>query len=128
MATAARFCEWLTSKATSAGSPHVYRLPTEPEWEYICRGGNAGAFCYGGQESHLRYFIADVSPLHAVATAMPNAYGVFDMHGSLWEICSSPYRRSYDDPPVANDLADVVMRGGALYSKPRACRCADAAD
>ena len=63
-----------------------------------------------------------------MATRMPNFYGLFDMHGNVWEICDTVYRESYDDPKPDPETADpdspVVQRGGAIYSPTVRCRSA----
>ena len=122
--TAHQFCEWLSDEAFDKQLGRTYRLPTEYEWEYACRGGNGGAFCYGDSMSYADYFTAGRPDYRAfaVATRMPNWYGLFDMHGNLWEICGTVYRERYDDPEPVEAGANVVQRGGAAYNKARACR------
>lgn len=124
--TAFQFCEWLSDAAFEKRPGRSYRLPTEYEWEYACRGGNKGAFCFGDSVSYADYFTADYSDNRpfAVATRMPNWYGLFDMHGNLWEICGTVYRERYDDPEPTDARANVVQRGGGAYNKARACRSA----
>ena len=125
---AQNFCEWLTRQAAARGVKRRYRLPTEREWEYACRAGHGAAFCYGRDSRYLRHFaVADGREDEAgfrVATKMPNAYGLFDMHGNVWEICDSAYLPRYDDSGVAADQRLTVTRGGANYSPAARCRCA----
>lgn len=129
---ASLFCKWLNQETDSRGIPAWYRLPTEEEWEYACRGGNAHAFCYGENPQYARYFAScggsEGVSRRTVATRMPNFYGLFDMHGNVWEICDTVYRESYDDPKPDPETADpdspVVQRGGAIYSPTVRCRSA----
>jgi serine/threonine protein kinase/formylglycine-generating enzyme required for sulfatase activity len=122
---AQRYCQWLTQTAGQAGVKATYRLPSEVEWEAACRAGHATAFSWGDSESYFQYFGADYSAGREfeTATRMPNAYGLFDMHGNVWEICDSPWCDSYDGQPAAGEQR-IVQRGGAAYNKPTACRSA----
>lgn len=123
---AQQFCEWLSDEAFEKKLGRTYRLPTEYEWEYACRGGNEGAFCFGDSIAYADFFTADRSDNRpfAVATRMPNWYGLFDMHGNLWEACGTVYRASYDEPEPVAAGAIVVQRGGSAYNKARGCRSA----
>jgi len=126
-AMAQRFAAWLTAEGERATPRRSYRLPTEDEWEYAARAGNKGMFCYGSQPSYLRHFANALGlsdSWHQVGRRMPNAYGLFDMHGGLWEWCDSRY-----PPELAArfDLQDAelwVQRGGASHSPANVCRSA----
>jgi len=126
---AMRFCEWLNDQAQSAGKARSYGLPTEAEWEWACRGGNAGRFCYGSDAAYLKYFANHNGDArsHEVAQRMPNWYGLFDMHGGLWEWTDSPYRPEEWEiaqyPPFAGREL-FAKRGGAFYSPAVRCRSA----
>jgi serine/threonine protein kinase/formylglycine-generating enzyme required for sulfatase activity len=142
---AKQYCDWLAETSRQAGKSNQYRLLKETEWEYACRGGNQKAFCYGEDDTYLKYFAfaqaqspewnpvtQKKNPLYVVATKMPNRYGLFDMHGNFWEICDTIYRADYNDPEPVLDLnkidmsklPNVVQRGGANYLAPAACRSA----
>jgi formylglycine-generating enzyme required for sulfatase activity len=111
-----------------------YRLPTEREWEYACRGGAATSRCYGDADELLpRYawYAANAAGEYApVARLLPNAFGLFDMHGNAAEWCQDTLR-SYDDPPVGGSEPEIVhslslrcVRGGGIFSIPYLARSA----
>ena len=108
-----------------------YRLPTEAEWEYACRAGSDGMWCFGDDEQLLTayawYGQAQISP---AGQRHPNAWGIFDMHGNVWEWCWDIYsKRYYQQSPKADPRGPShgphhVLRGGAFYSKSRDVRSA----
>lgn len=127
---ARRYCEWASMRGAGASPARRYRLPTEDEWEYACRAGNAGRFCFGDSEGYVPFF-AHCSGHQAgppvAGLKMPNFHGLFDMHGSLWEWTDSRY------PPELVAETDMdsalrqnlyVCRGGAYYSPAVRCRSA----
>ena len=128
--TARRFCAWLSKRGGSATPPRRYRLPTEDEWEYACRAGSPDRFCFGGNADYAPFFAhcnGDESGGPVVARRMPNAFGLFDMHGGLWEWCDSPFPPEYvTDPAVTPEQKRnlYVLRGGAYYSPAVRCRSA----
>ena len=110
-----------------------YRLPTESEWEYACRAGSEGKFCFGDDESMLDAY-AWYAPnaegyTHNVGTKKPNAWGLYDMHGNVWEWCLDRYAEDYSSTPkdgsaygVANDKGRV-LRGGSFNADVQKCSC-----
>lgn len=112
----------------------TYRLPTEAEWEYACRAGSRTAFCFGGDDTHLgAYAWYDASSgrkTRPVASRKPNAWGLHDMHGNVWEWCADGYSsNTYGselvvDPKGPSHAENRVMRGGAWYNRPVFCRSA----
>jgi formylglycine-generating enzyme required for sulfatase activity len=96
-----------------------YRLPTESEWEYACRAGTTTEFASGIDEEILRKYavIQAGGPAH-VGSKLPNGWGLFDMHGNVWEWCWDGYGR-YDakslavDPTGAQGVRVRVIRGGS---------------
>jgi formylglycine-generating enzyme required for sulfatase activity len=108
-----RFIHTLNSKIPFLGA----RMPTEAEWEYACRGGFTTAYA-GGSLDDMAWIArnADQST-HAVRQKKPNPWGIFDMHGNVWEPCSDVYGPYEDGPqtdPVGSHAGDNrVIRGGA---------------
>jgi len=119
----------------------IYRLPTEEEWEYACRAGATTPFSFGETISsdQANYdgegvygggvkgvFRNETVP---VGTFPPNAWGLHDMHGSVWEWCPDS-RKDYPPSPVrrpdeAAPIEGRILRGGSWRSRPRYCRCAN---
>jgi formylglycine-generating enzyme required for sulfatase activity len=110
------FCRWL-----SEHDHRSYRLPTEAEWEYACRAGSTTRWCMGDDPEQLDQFswIRDTvgCSTHRVGTKRPNAFGLYDMHGNVWEWCFDrfgPYsEKSVADPVGAASGRVRVLRGGA---------------
>lgn len=126
-AMAQRFCAWLTAEGRRWEPRRSYRLPTEDEWEYAARAGHGGMFCFGSDPRYLRHFAnADgmSDSWHQVGLPMPNAYGLFDMHGGLWEWCNTRYPPQLAAHFNLQDEVLWVQRGGASYSPGVVCRSA----
>ena len=112
-----------------------YRLPTEAEWEYACRAKNPARYSFGDDPAGLGEYAwfggNSGNQTHPVGQKRPNAFGLFDMHGNVWEWCSDGYQgdfyaRSPVDDPVCpfEGAASRVLRGGSWFSIPRYCRSA----
>ncbi|HOX37719.1 MAG TPA: formylglycine-generating enzyme family protein [Candidatus Brocadiia bacterium] len=111
-----------------------YRLPTEAEWEYAARAGSKTPFSFGESDAPLKMFAwfkdnAGGKP-HPVAQRKPNPWGLYDMHGNLWEWCNDFYGVDYyagspkNDPRGPENGEKKVLRGGCWNSNPDACRSA----
>jgi len=100
-----------------------YRLPTEAEWEYACRAGSSTKYHFGDSESELAnyaWYSANAnSRTHPVAQKLPNQYGLYDMHGNLFEWCNDWYQSNYyqssptQDPTGPATGSQRVTRGGS---------------
>jgi len=132
------FCEKLNQLTVQN-----YRLPTEAEWEYACRAGTQTLYCFGDDESLLAdYAWFDKNSdgkTHPVGEKLPNAWGLHDMHGNVWEWCADQWHENYADKPenfkqdgsatwlainIANKLL-MMLRGGSWLYDARYCRSAD---
>jgi formylglycine-generating enzyme required for sulfatase activity len=104
-----------------------YRLPTEAEWEYASRAGTNGAFA-GDVDAMTWYSANSGNRTHAVGQKHPNAFGLYDMNGNVWEWCQSkykPYPYKADDGRENVQDTDVrVMRGGSWENGSVSCRSA----
>jgi len=127
---ARRYCEWLSAQSDAASTPRRYRLPTEDEWEYACRAAHPGRFCFGDRAEYVPFF-ADCNGNElsqpSVGRHMPNWFGLFDMHGGLWEWTDSRFPPEFvTDPKLTADQKNnlFVVRGGAYYSPAVRCRSA----
>ena len=111
-----------------------YCLPTEAEWEYACRAGSKTRFSFGDDENALGqyawYSANSNGQTHAVGEKKPNAFGLYDMYGNVWEWYWDGYDADYykqssaDDPRGPGAAARRVLRGGSWSNDPRYARSA----
>ncbi len=126
-----RKCQTFVQTLNSDGGGE-YRLPAEAEWEYACRAGSTGAYSFGDSEADLDnygwYSANGISKTHSVGEKMPNAWGLYDMHGNVWEWCSDWYAQYPDgpetDPTGPSSGSSRVLRGGSWFLEARDCRSA----
>lgn len=118
---AVRYCAMLTEREYLAGRlppGYVYRLPTEAEWEYACRAGSTTAYGFGDDRSRLNQYAwwgdnGGAYP-HPVGSAGPNAWGLYDMHGNVFEWCLDKYE-AYPGGQIQGTSERRVVRSGAFY-------------
>jgi formylglycine-generating enzyme required for sulfatase activity len=118
---AVAFCRWLS------GEDHrSYRLPTEAEWEYACRAGTTTRWCTGDDPAELDEvaWIRDQidCTTHPVAGKKPNNFGLYDMHGNVWEWCLDRFG-PYPSAPVVDPTG--ALSGGARVLRGGACTRAE---
>ncbi len=139
---AVKFCAALTKRERAAGritAAQSYRLPTEAEWEYACRAGTTTRFSFGDDASYSQlknyawfgenaYDIGE-KYAHSVGLKKPNAWGLYDMHGNVYEWCSDwsgDYPQgAVTDPQGPNAGSYRVYRGGSWFSFPQGARSAN---
>jgi formylglycine-generating enzyme required for sulfatase activity len=131
---AIEFCRKLSELPAEQSAGRVYRLPTEAEWEYSCRAGTVAPWYCGDDEAALADF-AWLRPLsdqatHPVGQKKPNAWGLYDMHGNVFEWCSDWFSPDYyaqsalENPTGPASGLEHVIRGGSWWNLPKDCRCA----
>jgi alpha-galactosidase len=121
------FCEWLGRKEN-----RHYRLPTEAEWEYVCRAGTTTTYYRGNTEADLAgaawYKLNSLNRTNQVGLKKPNAWGFYDMLGNVSQWCLdyyAPYSPTDQVDPSGPDHSGArVLRGGSFWCPPNMCRCA----
>ena len=130
------FCETLTDLERDTGrltATQSYRLPTEAEWEYACRADTTTAYSFGDDPKQLGnygwYCGSSDLMLQRVAEMKPNPWGLFDMHGNVWEWCADwededDGQAGGDDPAGPATGSERVARGGDYHDNASCCRSA----
>jgi uncharacterized protein (TIGR02996 family) len=139
---AVAFCRRLSELPGEKEAGRVYRLPTEAEWEHACRAGSTTPFWWGDTITSDRANFDGTDPYHAsprsrflqrttvVGAYRPNPFGLYDVHGNVWEwvndwMGADYYRRSPAvDPRGPKSGHGYVVRGGSWFSSGRGCRSA----
>ena len=133
---AVKFCEKLSQKTGKN-----YKLPSEAEWEYACRAGTTTPFYFGesitpelvNYDGNYTYASAPKGQYRQQTTDVgsfpPNAFGLYDMHGNVWEWCQDDYINSYNNAPTDGSAltgrgSTKLLRGGSWHLYPAYCRSA----
>ena len=113
-----------------------YRLPSEAEWEYVARAGTTTEWSFGNDEFQAGNYAwhagNSVSQTHGVGQKMPNAFGIYDMHGNVWEWVDDCWHETYSGAPIGGsawttgcgDKPRRVLRGGSWDNDPEFLRSA----
>ena len=108
-------------RLNAAVGEELYRLPTEAEWEYACRAGTQTRWSFGDDESQLKnyaWYFNNSEGAKAVGSRLPNPWGLYDMHGNIWEWVQDWYDEEYYNSSLRNDPQGPtsglgrVIRGG----------------
>jgi formylglycine-generating enzyme required for sulfatase activity len=133
---AIEFCRRLAELPEEKKANHKYRLPTEAEWEYACRAKSRTPtkFSFGIYDAQLgtyAWYASNSGKMtHTIGVKLPNKFGLYDMHGNVWEWCSDWYDDKYyanspgADPRGPDSGSSRVLRGGSWYDVPLYVRCA----
>ncbi|AMO55359.1 formylglycine-generating enzyme family protein [Endozoicomonas montiporae] len=123
-------CDWLTEE-----TGELHRLPTGAEWEYACRAGSNHYFNYGKKPDRRLMHCCDkhfrgASSTIEVGSLGANSWGLYDMHGNVWESCSSIYRSDYNGHEHIEtgcsrlNHQQRILRGGSWDNSPDMCHSA----
>ena len=129
------FCKRLTNHPKSKAAGYVYRLPTEAEWEHACRAGTTTLYSFGDKASDLDAYAVNKNNSRStkpVGTKKPNPWGLYDMHGNVWEWCLDWYE-DYPRGPVTDPTGRAsgslrtpkIRRGGCFASDASRCLSRD---
>jgi len=135
------YCAALTAQQAQLGNVppgYEFRLPTEAEWEYCCRAGTTTEWNTGtslttaqanfqGVLANSTFQFGQTAPVGSYA---PNAWGIYDMHGNVWEWCLDSYSASYSPLPITDPFVTGtqyrIMRGGSFIALFSATQCRSA--
>jgi formylglycine-generating enzyme required for sulfatase activity len=134
---AVAFCQKLSQKTSKN-----YKLPSEAQWEYACRAGTTTPFYFGegitpdlvNYDGDYAYAAApkgqDIGQTTDVGIFPPNAFGLYDMHGNVWEWCEDDLQENYINAPINGsalinlNVTRKMLRGGSWFNYPDHCRSA----
>ena len=122
------------SPLNQGGQRGVFRLPSEAEWEYAARAGTQTAYAFGDDPARLGDYAwfddNSGNKTHPVGQKKPNAFGLYDMHGNVWEWVADTWHNNYGGAPTDGSVWDSgdsdwrVLRGGSWYNNAKDLRCA----
>jgi formylglycine-generating enzyme required for sulfatase activity len=132
-------CQAFIAALNGVVSEGTFRMPSEAEWEYACRAGTTTRFYFGDSDclavqwdpcelrTYAWWHSGSGFTTHPVGLKPPNAFGLYDMHGNVYEWVQDRYHYTYDGAPVDGSAWEAggvgrMVRGGAWSSVPRTCR------
>ena len=128
------YASWNECKSFLSRAGGGLRFPTEAEWEYACRAGTATAYSFGDENGELERYAwhskNSGGKTHPVGGKLPNAWGLYDMHGTVNELCADWYAKDYyskspsENPQGPSSGEYRVARGGSWGNSPEQCRSA----
>jgi formylglycine-generating enzyme required for sulfatase activity len=139
---ARKFCAKLSALPAEKKAGRKYRLPDEAEWEYACRAGTTTPFHFGKSASSKEANFDGSRPYGGAAKGpfldrtckvgsyKPNAWGLYDMHGNVWQFCADWFKKDYDDddpkdePTGPGSGLSPMLRGGSWINDGGKCRAA----
>ena len=131
---ATEFCRVLTTVERRDGQlpdGWEYRLPTDAQWEYACRAGTLSVYVFGDESQQLVdyawYLVNSGMRAHDVGQKRPNAWGLHDLNGNVWEWCRDWHAESHtggSNPEVTLESSFRVYRGGSYENAAQECRSA----
>ena len=115
------YLAWLSDRCSAP-----YRLLSEAEWEYACRSGTVSRYSFGdGIDETVANYNGNIGKTTDVGSYEANPFGLYDMHGNVWEWCADPWHEDYDGAPTdgsawldGGDASQAVVRGGSWGSQP----------
>ena len=126
---AVAYCQWLSEQ-----TKRHYVLPSEAQWEYAARSGSTADYCFGDNEAELKnyawYDDNSNSQTHPVGEKKPNVWGLYDVHGNVWEWCQDRWHDDYKQAPIDGSAWEKgnnksrLLRGGSWYGLTNNCRAA----
>jgi len=125
------YCQWLSEQTGKQ-----YRLPSEAEWEYAGRAGTTTQYSFGDNENRLQNYAwydgNAGSTTHPVGEKRPNPWGLYDMHGNVWEWCEDVWHGDYKGVPTdgsawvsGGEQGRRALRGGSWFDDSNLCRVAN---
>lgn len=122
-------CQRFIGKLNARGDRNFYHLPSEAEWEYACRAGTVGE--YAGDLNAMAWFDNNSGGhTQPVGEKMPNSFGLYDMHGNVWEWCQDNWHENYKGAPSDGSAWESgennlrMLRGGSWNETSEDCRSA----
>ena len=118
-------------KKLNAKTDGGYRLPTESEWEYACRAGTTTAYSFGDKitPKDANYVGSEIGKPVAIGSYKPNSFGLYDIHGNVWEWCEDWYgdypAGAVTDPKGPAKGEYRVLRGGSFFGDVSIARSSD---